>query len=141
MGTLRDAILAANDLPTEEVDVPEWAPFIGAPTVRVRGLTAAERDEWDKARTVVASNGLRRPNPKLTNASARFAVLCMVDENGQRIFADDDVEALATSKSSRVIERIVEVGLRLSGMVDEDTNPSKGDQGADSSPESPLPSD
>ena len=41
MGTMldRNAILGADDLGREVVDVPEWAG-----SVQVRGLTAAERD-------------------------------------------------------------------------------------------------
>ena len=38
----RDDILKAEDLTTEEVDVPEWGG-----TVLVRGLTGRERDEFE----------------------------------------------------------------------------------------------
>ena len=48
MGTLRDAILNAQDLPTEEVATDEWGAF-GFPTVRVRGLTAGEREKWERS--------------------------------------------------------------------------------------------
>ena len=47
MGALRDKILAATELPIEQVQTDEWAPF-GVPFVRVRGLTAAEREDWEQ---------------------------------------------------------------------------------------------
>jgi hypothetical protein len=46
MGGIRDKILAADDLPREQVQTDEWAPF-GVPFVFVRGLSAAERDKWE----------------------------------------------------------------------------------------------
>jgi putative N-acetylmannosamine-6-phosphate epimerase len=125
VGTLRDAILAADDLPREQVQTDEWAPS-GVPFVFVRGLTAAERDNWESSVTVLAPDGSRRPNPRLKNSRARFAALVMVDENGARIFEDADVDRLA-ERSAAVLERIALVGLRLSGMIEADANPSTDD--------------
>lgn len=134
MGSMRDAILAAEDLPREQVHTDEWAPF-GVPFVYVRGLSAGERDAWESAVTVLAPDGSRRPNPRLKNSRARFCALIMVDEDGGRIFADTDVDRLA-EHSAAVLERIALVGLRLSGMIEAEANPSTGDLDDSSSPAS-----
>lgn len=141
MGTLRDAILAAEDLPREEVSTPEWGPA-GAPTVFVRGFTSKERDDYEMSLTVPGPDGGRMPNPRIKNLRASFVVRVLVDENGERIFDDKDIDALA-GKNAAVIDRLWDVGRRLSGMQTEEeaeANPSTGDQGDDSSSDSPSPS-
>ncbi len=139
MGTLRDQILAAEDLPREEVKTDEWGPF-GVPSVFVRGLTSKERDDWEMSLTVAGPDGTRIANPRLKNMRAGFVVNVLVDENGERIFADKDVELLA-AKNAAVIDRLWDVGRRLSGMdTQAEANPSEGDQGDGNSSGSPSPS-
>lgn len=142
MGTLRDAILAAEDLPREEVKTDEWGPS-GVPSVFVRGFTSKERDDWEMSLTVLGPNGSRVQNPRLRNLRAGFVVRALVDANGERIFDDKDVELLA-GKNAAVIDRLWDVGRRLSGMQTEDeeeTNPSTGDQEDSVSSDSPSPSE
>lgn len=136
MGTLRDTILGAQDLPIEEVQTSEWAPF-GVPFVRVRGLTASEREKWE--RSVGEMDG-----KKQTFVRERLVALTVVDTDGNPEFRDADVKALG-DLSSAVITRLFDVARRLSGMRTEDEiaaegNPSKGDQEDDSSSDSPSPS-
>ena len=136
MGTLRDAILNAEDLPTEEVATDEWGAF-GFPTVRVRGLTAGEREKWE--RSVGDFDG-----KKQTMVRERLVALTVVDENGNPEFNESDVKMLS-QRSSQVIVRLFDAARRLSGMQTEaeleEANPSKGDQGDDSSSDSPSPSE
>jgi hypothetical protein len=141
MGTLRDAILAAEDLPREEVQTPEWGPA-GAPTVFVRGFTSKERDDWEMSLTVAGPDGSRIPNPRLKNLRAGFVVRVLVDKDGNRIFEDKDVEVLS-AKSASVLDRLWDVGRRLSGMdnVQTEPNPSTGDQEDGNSSDSPSPSE
>jgi len=98
------AILAAPDMPTEEVAVPEWGG-----TVKVRGLTAAERDVFDT--TCFDGNG----KLLVANFRAQLVVRTVVDDAGVRIFADTDVELLG-GKASTAIDRLFSVGQRLSGL-------------------------
>lgn len=131
MSSLRDSILAADDLPREQVSTPEWEPF-GAPSVYVRGLTAAERDKYEQSLTERSPDGTVRPRRSLDNLRASFVARVVVDESGARVFEDSDVEKLG-AKNAAVIDRLWDKGRELSGMgVIEDANPSTGDQ-----PESP----
>lgn len=130
MGALRDKILEQHELPKEQVQTDEWGP-LGVPFVYVRGLTAKEREEWELAQTVRGSNGGRVPNPKPKPLiRAGFVVKIVVDENGEREFEDKDAEMLANEAAS-LVERLWNVGRRLSGIFDEDeveANPSTDDQ-------------
>lgn len=139
MGALRDAILAADDLPRERIDTPEWEPF-GAPFVFVQGLSGEEREQWERSLTIVI-DGERVPNRNVKHVRARFAVRVTVDENGERIFEDTDIEAL-DKKSAAALQRIFQEGRRISGMLTPDEleaegNPSMGDQEEPSSSDSP----
>ena len=77
----KTAILCANDLQTEDVDVPEWG---GA--VRVRSFTGRERDAFEAS--MVRGEGKDR-KVDLTNMRARLVGLTVIDEGGQRLFTDE----------------------------------------------------
>lgn len=103
------AILAAADLPHEDVPVPEWGG-----TVRVRAMSGKDRDDHDiMARDAVEKSGA------MGNWRARFCAMVMVDESGARLFPDvSDVESLG-SKSAAALDRVYDVGRRLSGLTRE----------------------
>lgn len=107
----REAILAAEDLPRELVEVPEWG---GA--VYVRALTGAERDQFEAS--IVEQRG-RDMRMNMRNIRAKLVALTVVDEDGQRIFTDDDVAALG-GKSAAALDRLFAVAQRLSGLSKED---------------------
>ncbi len=115
MGSLRDDILAAEDLPREPVATPEWEPAV--PKVWVRGLTAAERDAYEQG-LLVSGRGVTRVKDRVENLRAAFCVRIMVDEAGERVFTDADVTALG-DKSGAVLDRIWDKGRELSGMKTE----------------------
>jgi len=105
----RAAILQADDLPREKVDVPEWGGF-----VFVRTLTAGERDEFESEMVLFAGKGKTTTNMgALKRTRARLCARAMCGEDGQRIFSDEDVEALA-AKSAAALDRVYEVAARLS---------------------------
>jgi len=113
----REAILQAEDLPTEDVEVPEWGGV-----VRVRGLTGAERDAFEQS--IVEQRG-KNTRMNLRNIRARLVALTVVDEEGNRLFSDDDVEALGR-KSAAALNRVFEVAQRLSGLRPEDVEELAG---------------
>lgn len=138
MGALRDKILAAQELPTEEVVTDEWAPS-GVPFVVVRGLTAAERESWERW---VGDNNNGKKN---TFVREKLVALTVVETEGeakgQPVFSRSDVQALSNLSSATII-RIWDVARRLSGMQTEaeleaKLNPSNGDQDESDSPDSP----
>lgn len=107
----RDDILKADDLETEDVDVPEWGGV-----VRIRGLTGTQRDAFEAS--VVKMNGTNKQY-NLTNLRARFVALCVVDADGKRLFTDQDVKQLG-EKSATALERVWTAARKLSGMSEDD---------------------
>ncbi len=102
--SLREQILRAEDAQAEKVHVSEWGV-----DVWVRGLTGSERDAIEDAM-------LRgRGKVDLGNFRARLLVKTVVDEDGARIFNDEDATALGT-KSAVALERLVNVAMRLAGI-------------------------
>ena len=128
-------ILAANDLKTEDVDVPEWG---GA--VRVRSFTGRERDAFEAA--MVRGDGKER-KVDLTNMRARLVGLTVIDEAGQRLFTDEEVDLLG-AKSGAALDRVFAVAQKLNGLsgadVEELTKNSSGGPSAASTSGSLSPS-
>lgn len=104
------AILAAADFKTIDCEVPEWGG-----TVRLRGMSGAERDAWEAE--VMDAREAGKLN--YTNFRARLVARCLIDEQGQRLFTDSDIEALGR-KSALALMRVFEAAQKLNGL-------SKGD--------------
>lgn len=124
----RDEILAISDITTEEVVVPQW----GGKTVRVKGLTAAERDQFEA--DIIQGKGKNADVVK-RYLRAKLVVRAVVDENGNRMFGDTDVKAIG-EKSAAAIDLIYSVASRLCGLSADDEEElaknSVSDQNADS---------
>lgn len=110
----RADILGADDLPRERVDVPEWGG-----SVYVRTMTGAERDQFEAAMYEVQGAGYAASRDYLINFRAKFAALCIVDENGNRLFSDDDVVVLG-QKSVAALQRVLTVAQRLNALTEAD---------------------
>jgi hypothetical protein len=115
-------ILGQDDLKTEDVQIPEW----GGAWVRVRTLNASERDHWEAGivnrigkKTVFNSENIR----------ARLCLLCLVDEEGNRLFDDGDMFPLG-GKSAAALSRIYDVASRLNGLSDADVEELAGESNA-----------
>ena len=124
----RDGILQADDIKIEEVLVPEWGGW-----VRVRGLTATERDDYEQSIVSIDSSGARMTD--MANFRARLVVRCVVDEKGVKLFKPDDAEILGR-KSAAAVDRLWAVAQRLSGLSKEDVaelRKNSAGQSADSS--------
>ena len=131
----KTAILTANDLQTEDVEVPEWG---GA--VRVRSFTGRERDAFESS--MVRGEGRDR-KVDLTNMRARLVGLTVIDETGQRLFTDDEVDLLG-AKSGAALDRVFAIAQKLNGLsgadVEELSKNSSGVPSAVSISASALPS-
>lgn len=101
----RDLILAASDLPTEEVQAPEWGG-----SVFVRTMSGTERDAFEQSVIDGKANAT-----SLDNVRARLAVKVICDAAGTRLFTDADADALG-AKSGKVLDRVFEVAQRLNGI-------------------------
>ena len=120
----RDEILKVDDIRYEEVEVPEWGG-----TVRVRGMSGAERDAFEGS--VVEQRG-KKTAVNTRNLRAKLVAKSIVDGAGKRIFDDGDVEALG-QKSAAALNRVFEVAQRLSGLSDEDMEELEKNSGSDQS--------
>lgn len=131
----REQILNAKDIETEVVSVKEWGG-----EVLVKGLSGKERDEFE--RSIVETRG-KKVLLKMVNVRARLASLSIVDESGDRVFTESDVEKLG-EKSASALERVFSVAQRLSGLSNEDVEDlekNSGDaQSEGSISDSPSPS-
>jgi hypothetical protein len=112
MGLLsKDMILKADDLVTEEVSVPEWGG-----EVLLKSLTGTQRDAFEDS-TVDQRGQNQKMN--LVNLRARLLSLCIVDENGRRMFTDVDVFELG-GKNAKVLEKLFDKARSMNGMSDDD---------------------
>jgi len=132
----RAAILAANDLATVTVDVPEWG---GA--VIIRSMTGAQRDAYETSLMTKDSSG--RYSVDTENMRAKLVIFTAVDETGSPLFTPDDLPALA-SKNAAVIERLFVAAQRINGLskdavADAEKNSVSGQPDASASG-SPQPS-
>ena len=107
----KDAILAADDIRTERVPIPEWGG-----EVMVRGLTGRQRDQWEAGMQVRRG---KRFEPDMRDFRARLVILCVVDETGTLVFHEGDIDALS-NKSGSALDKIYDAAARLSGISEED---------------------
>jgi hypothetical protein len=115
----REQILAANDLQFEDVPVPEWGD--GA-CVRVRGLNAKERIEISKS--IMGEDG-QVDSALSLDLTIIVPFMCMVDDQGRRLFTDQaDVERLG-AKSTAALQRVMDVAKRLNGLTEGTANAQK----------------
>lgn len=96
----KEQILTADDLPTEEVEV--WGG-----TVLVIALSAQERENL---RLSMGEN-----ENDLLQVMVKLVSLVVVDENKNRVFSEEDVEALA-KKSAKEIDKVFAAAQKLSGL-------------------------
>jgi hypothetical protein len=103
-----DEILGMDDIPTEEVVVPEWQGRM----VLVCGMTAAGKNSYEAS--LVEIKGTTR-KVRMENATAKLLVRTLVNRQRQPLFTESQIEKLGT-KSAAALERLAQVALRLSSM-------------------------
>ena len=103
----KDQILAANDKPTQDIAVPEWGG-----DVRIRTMSASERDKWE-------SETYGSGTVNTVDFRARFVALCIVDDQGARMFSDEDVAKLG-EKSAAALQRVFNAAQKLNALTGKD---------------------
>ena len=125
--SLRDQILAAEDIPSEKVQIPEWGV-----TIEVRGMTGAERTRiMDKAVDQQGGVNLQFVYPEIVIATS------FDDVTGEQIFNPSDRDTLLT-KSAVALDRLAQVGMRLSGFTQESADEAGKDSSATATADSSL---
>ena len=123
----KEAILLADDRKFEIVHVPEWGG-----DVRLRSLSGRERDEFESS-TMKLKNGKQEQD--MDNFRARFVALCIVDEDGKRIFVTKSEIGILGSKSVSALQRLFNKASEMNGMSEDDVEAMAGDFGeADQEP-------
>jgi hypothetical protein len=117
MALSKAKILAANDVKLEKVHVPEWGD-----DVYIKTLSGTDRDLFEEAYS----------GEKMKNFRARFLVLTLCDETGERLFSDGEVDQLG-KKSAFVINRLFEKAWSLNAFRDADVEALGKDSPSDQS--------
>lgn len=106
--SLRESILAADDLPREPIKIPEW------------NLSAFIKPLDGESRFKISQLATTADHTK-SNSYIAEAYVCegLVDDNGDQIFDFDDRGVLA-KKNPDIIERIYKKVVALSGMSSSD---------------------
>jgi len=107
----REAILAAQDITTEDVACPEWGG-----TVRIKAPTGAERDEFEQK---ISRRTGKKVVADLKNIRARTVAKFAVNDTGARLFTDADVIGLG-QKSGAALDRCFTAWMKLAGMTEEE---------------------
>lgn len=108
----RAAILGANDMHREQVEVPEWGGYLYVAT-----MTGAARDAYEAS--IITLDGTGRARQNLENIRAKLVAACAVDEQGERLFSDADALALG-KKSAAALDRVFSVASRLNAVTEDD---------------------
>jgi hypothetical protein len=116
----KDEIFGVKDDLFDDVVVPEW----GNKKVRIKALSASDRDRYESSLAKLDKNGNMVPD--LVNQRARLVALSVVDENGNRLFGDSEVLKLGT-KNAKSLGRIYEASAKLSGLGNEGVDEAEKD--------------
>jgi len=104
--SLRDRILASDDVTREPVHVP-WDT--GDEKIYVRELTMRDLDRWFKGGEEITVN---------MALMAEVVAATLVDEHGARILEDADAEAMLDKSAQTIRDLFTEV-MRISGLGEE----------------------
>jgi len=113
----KDAIKQVSDYKVETVSVPEWGG-----DVCIKTLSGTERDAFEEGYS----------EQKMKNFRARFLVLTLCDEGGQRLYSDDEAGELG-SKSAVVLTRLFDAAWALNAFRNEDVEALGNDSASDQS--------
>jgi len=128
----KEQIVAAKDIKTEVIDVPEWGG-----SVIIREMTGKVREEFE-----MFVQERRGADDSLNLRGMRTLVLSqtLVDEEGNALFTKDDVAVLG-DKNAAVIDRLFTVAMELNKIGDTQMKELRknSDLGATDSSGSELP--
>lgn len=126
----KDEIFGMDDIPVEEVIVPEWKNR----KVLVCGLTAAGKNAYQASLLEIKGSSRR---VRMENALAKLLVRTIVNRQRQPIFTETDIERLG-GKSAAALERLATVANRLSSMDEQENAELVKNSDAAQSGDSPI---
>lgn len=102
----KDQIFSASDANLLKLHVPEWKG-----DVYVRVMTVGERDAYE-------NEWQRKRETGVDDFRTKFLVRCLVNESGERLFDNGDVQRLS-QKSAKVMNRIWLAAMEHNNLSDE----------------------
>lgn len=103
--SLRDRILASNDIESSTIHVPQWDLDI-----ELRTLSAADRAK------LIASCMTAEGTVDVQKMYPSLIIACVYDpETKGRVFSEEDMDAIA-DKSASAIEFVAQKAMEMSGM-------------------------
>ncbi len=111
MSLTKEQILQADDLPRTELQIPEWGG-----DVFIKTMTSAERDAYEAS---IRDGRQEDGEVNLVNFRALFCVLVIVDEEGTRLFSDEEAPQLG-KKGGPAVDRIFDFARKWNKLSDED---------------------
>ncbi len=109
----KDEIFAVDDKDFETVPVPEWGG-----EVRISSITGTQRDDFEQS--LILERGKDRKT-NLRNVRAKLIVLCAVNEDGSKMFTDDDIRRLGR-KNAKPLDRLFDACQKIAGLSQEDVD-------------------
>ena len=107
MGLTKQQILATRE-PQEAV------AWLNGDIVHVAAMTGKARDSFEKESVLMSTDNDEYAH--LTNFRARLLVRCLVDENGARLFTNEDADALGEVWCAP-LDKVFDVAKRLNGFT------------------------
>lgn len=104
----RDDIFKLQDIKREMVDM---TPFGWGGAVYVSGQTGKQRADFE---AFIAKAVTDNVQDNATRFRAKLLVSCITDEDGNRLFREEDIDAL-NEKSAGALDHLYEVAQKLSG--------------------------
>ncbi len=127
----KEEIFAVDDFPAAKtVPVPEWGG-----EVLIRAMSAGERDLYEQ--NLVAGRLGDGDNTVVSNVRARLLAFVIVDEDGERLFDEADIETLG-KKSVVAVDRVFAAAQKMNSLTHADVkalekNLESGQTGSSSS--------
>lgn len=109
----REAFLKPSPRLIEDVPLPEFGEGVVVP---VWGFTARERTVFESSLRTKKGTPIEARQAEIRE---RLIVATCKDRDGKALFSDADIRAIS-EQSAAVVERIVNVAMRLCGMSSED---------------------
>lgn len=107
--------LFARGLRRQNVYLPEHGPHA---YLIVQELTGEQRDEYDASLWEQRKSSKFRLN--LEHATAKLVVLSVINEDGTRMFGDDEVRTLSRKVGAATLKKLAEAAKELSGITDDE---------------------
>lgn len=101
--------ILSSKLKTQTLQIPEWGG-----SVLIQEPTALERAEFELLSSKAATD-----DEVIRKIRGYCAAKCIVDEKGDRMFTDEDIEAL-NEKSANALDRVIDVYREMSLIENDD---------------------